>query len=748
MAIIQTFNGASIRVPGAYSSQRVILAGNLPLAETGIVGIVGEATKGAPGSVAGILEYDSSTLSDLVDEYGSGPIVDAARALINGSNDSRVVNGASRILIYKTNASTQSSLVINQNTSNAWATLTSRNYGIQENQINTVIEEDTAEDFVITLDAWVTQPGSDLTFRVNGGAVGTFTAASMGTIGASTTEINSKLNTALGTVAIAYATNNGTRIQIDLALSGSGAPRNGAGIALEFIASSEYADIGVPVGLQGVVLAAGSSLSGVSATNATRSITVNRQSDQITESTENTTGELGGVVYLEIGCNAATTAVMTINSTTLSTTVVGAGASNLSITLGDFDTLQDLATYIDAQTGYSCSVPVSSNASLPTSVLDRVSAVGICASTSGLKPGQIKADSYEVQNWFDRNSTLVSMVRNTTNGYRGFPDVLAQTFLAGGTLGASTTANFNSGFVAFESKRVNTIIPLVSQDASDDLAEDPTYTDPSSSYDVESIHVIARNHCRLMSNTQNRSERNCYLGYRGTFQQCKDESNNIASEFASMAIQDAQVISGNGELAYFQPHITACLAASLQAGSEIGEPITYKFVAANGIRFRKKQGIVATGSENFNSENLGDKNQAIDEGLLIFEAPSSGGIRVVVGNTTYQRDANFVFNRISVLESAHYVAYNLRQQLESIYIGTKAKTGTAESIRNSVIAIMKQFLDADIIVGDDTNSGLGWKNLSVVLNGNTATIDITITPVVGIDFILAKIFLDNIRSTA
>ena len=77
-------------------------------------------------------------------------------------------------------------------------------------------------------------------------------------------------------------------------------------------------------------MAAGSSLSGVSATNATRSITVNRQSDQITESTENTTGELGGVVYLEVGCNAATTAVMTINSTTLSTTVVGAGASNLS----------------------------------------------------------------------------------------------------------------------------------------------------------------------------------------------------------------------------------------------------------------------------------------------------------------------------------------------------------------------------------------------------------------------------------
>jgi len=57
-------------------------------------------------------------------------------------------------------------------------------------------------------------------------------------------------------------------------------------------------------------------------------------------------------------------------------------------------------------------------------------------------------------------------------------------------------------------------------------------------------------------------------------------------------------------------------------------------------------------------------------------------------------------------------------------------------------------LNAEWIVGDDTNDGLGWKDLFVTINGNTATVEITITPVQGIDFILNKITLDNIRQSA
>ena len=61
---------------------------------------------------------------------------------------------------------------------------------------------------------------------------------------------------------------------------------------------------------------------------------------------------------------------------------------------------------------------------------------------------------------------------------------------------------------------------------------------------------------------------------------------------------------------------------------------------------------------------------------------------------------------------------------------------------------MSTFLRDEIIVGDDTNGNLGWKDLTVTIAGNTARIDITITPVQGIDFILPTITLDDIRQSA
>ena len=61
---------------------------------------------------------------------------------------------------------------------------------------------------------------------------------------------------------------------------------------------------------------------------------------------------------------------------------------------------------------------------------------------------------------------------------------------------------------------------------------------------------------------------------------------------------------------------------------------------------------------------------------------------------------------------------------------------------------MSTFLNDELIVGDDTNDGLGFKDLIVTINGNVANVDVTITPVQGIDFVLNRITLDNIRQSA
>ena len=67
---------------------------------------------------------------------------------------------------------------------------------------------------------------------------------------------------------------------------------------------------------------------------------------------------------------------------------------------------------------------------------------------------------------------------------------------------------------------------------------------------------------------------------------------------------------------------------------------------------------------------------------------------------------------------------------------------------NFIKARMSALLDADIIVGDDLNDGIGYKNLSVVIEGNTAIINVSITPVQGIDFILPTIYLADVRQSA
>ena len=50
----------------------------------------------------------------------------------------------------------------------------------------------------------------------------------------------------------------------------------------------------------------------------------------------------------------------------------------------------------------------------------------------------------------------------------------------------------------------------------------------------------------------------------------------------------------------------------------------------------------------------------IDAGILFLQPLDTGGFRWAVGNTTYGRDASFVFNRISVVEAAGFIAFDLR----------------------------------------------------------------------------------------
>lgn len=603
MAISQNFNGATLRKPGAYSRTRVNLSGGFPLAPTGVVAIIGESSGGEPGSSAGVRTYTSEDIAALIEDYKSGPIVDAARILIAPARDNRVANGASQIRIYKTNASTKASHLFENAATDDLLSVQSANWGEDENLIQVTIANGTSANNKV-----LTVKKSGLTENLSENA---------------------------------YA----------------------AVLSIQYTGASASCDLEIK--------------------------TVSGQKRLVT-----------------------------------TTATPSTPAEDLNIVLSG-KTVSSLVDIINNNAAYSCSTTLASAAGIAADSLDWVITPLDITSAVTLRRAQ-----QELLDIINTESQLITatMLADT----EGLP-ANTSAFLAGGSRGASTNTNFQSGFDTLLALRSNTIVPLVSRDSADliPLGE----TDPTSTFTVGAVNSQAVQHCIIASNTKNRSERNCYVSIKDDFDTSMQAARDTAHERASMLFQDVEVLNAQGEQLFLDPWAASCIVAGIQSGTDVGTPATFKGINASGIRH-----------EDYNSKTQVDL--AIDAGLLPLEQRDTGGFRVVVHNTTYGLDPNFVFNRVSVLEAADYVAYNMRQQLEAIFVGDKVRTGSAVAIKNTIISIMSTFLREEIIVGDDTNEGLGWKDLLVNINGNTAFVDITITPVQGIDFILNRITLDNIRASA
>lgn len=741
MAITSQLGGQTLFEPGSYSETKVALVGSRSFVPRGRVAIFGEADGGEPGASGGFERFTAADLAALVSTYRSGRLVEAARQLVNPSNDNRIVNGASEVLVFKTNASTQAVKLL----ATSWGQLKSRGYGVAENLISFE---------AVKSDASLGQRASSTPFdsttvltaaqtflvRESGAPVNTFTMpAAVTTRATLQTALNAGGNWSGGVPANTTFTVGGAS---DAAATLT--------ISIKDLATDHtlgYARVLELIDGAGTLLAdMNISTSGLleNTTEPALQVLVARASDNIAEDSDDVAGDVGGVVYLELGYQG-TTGTVTLNGSTLVTAVTGGTGVALSLAFSTFKTLNDLAEYINSQTGYTASVPAGVNGAQSPAVLDRVTTKGICSTFAGLKPGQLKADAFAFADYLDRFSSLVVAVRDS---FLGLPDeVSPKTFLSGAVRGASLNSDFTAALTALEAEECDLVVPLLSQDASDDLVEDPASTDASSTYTAESILTAVKNHCKKMGSVKNRKERQCYEGFRGTFEACQTFAKSLGSELASLLIQDVLVVRQDGSLGYEQPFISACLAAGMQAGGEVGQPTTKKYVAANGIRHVKKQGVKPSTLEEF--KPLSKNDQAIAAGIMPLASPADGGIQIVVQNSTYSKDGSFVFNRPSVLDSAFFVAKNLRKQLDNTFIGTKNKgLVTKETIRVFVTGILADFLKLDIIVGDDSNEGLGYKGLTIGISGSEVTIDVTITPVQGIDFILNRITLDTIRVAA
>jgi hypothetical protein len=727
MAISTSFNGATIYKPGSYSKTQIDLGGNVPLGPAGLVAIFGESDAGAPGSAETDISqnfYTADRLSEARAKYRSGPIVDALAFLFSPAADGAIPSGAQTVWVYKTNASLRASKVL----ANSYGTVRAREWGVGGNRItykNTLTNSGQASatgsiiaTFGAALDA------KSFSYRYNGGAVQVVTLSGVPADHSNIANLVIELNAlvSFNTNLIASASGNALVIKskVDAVLH-----QKGRGESFELIDSTatHLAALGHTVGMK------------IAPSEPVATVRLDNKRDNVQE-----TDALGGHVVLTIGRDSsggATSASVTVDATSITLT------DSVATTVLDkaaYNTIKQLAEAIGFVSGWSAAVASTVYNQLPLSALDRVVAAGAFASVAAGQPARIKKDSAEVRAFF--NSSIMSEL--VTPAQLGLPNAASESFLAGGVKGGSLSSDMVAALAKFEKFHCNSIVPLFSRDAADDITD--SLTDAGSSYTIDGIHQAVKTHISLMKTTKNRSERQGYLSMKASYASCKEKAGDLADSRLQLMIQDIRQIDAAGTIKWFQPWALACLVGGSRGGSPIGLPLTFKFMNCSGVRQTAQPMTTAEEDIVIDFDPDTQYDDAIQSGVTFLESPRTGGFRIVVDNTTYGIDDNWVYNRANVLYAADIVAFNFRDTMEKRYVGVK-NTVRATEVKSTAESVLSTFLAQGITVST-SDAPNGFKDLSVRIDGNTIYITVTIKLVEGIDFVLSDITLQRATQTA
>lgn len=406
--------------------------------------------------------------------------------------------------------------------------------------------------------------------------------------------------------------------------------------------------------------------------------------------------------------------------------------------------IQELVDQIAAKANFTCTATVSERLRF-ASDLDPVVALDILTAQDLFR---LQA---ELEAIINEQSSLASAA--IIPDVVGLPAVAGKAFMTGGARGASANSDFTTALSKSLANEYNTVVPAVSQDATADITAG--LTDAGSTYTIASVIAALDSHLRLRGSINNRKEAQGMVGFRASTKAAiKQQAINTGSELIQLFCQDVLVVDQTGTLAWKQPHVQAAMGAGIRLGSEIGLPLTFKFLNANGIGHVVNP-LTGVSAGDFIPET--DFDEMIEAGVTFAER-ANGGFRIVVDNTTYGRDQSFIFNRGSVIEAAHFIARTIRQEAENTFIGNKIaervsggqpSQGIAQSIKNRIRERLLE-LNRDTITAPSIDAPLGFieESLIVRVQGNTAFVEVHVKPVQGLDFVLITFTLGESTQVA
>jgi hypothetical protein len=700
-------------VPGAYVEYNVI-SQPVGVASSGIVVIMGEAD-GGPSyeniSLANSL-YTPDQLSMVMQRFTSGQLVDAFSALTAPSNDASITGTASQIYVVKTNTGTKATATLA-----SYGTLTDINWGIPGNQDQYQVLSVTAEVAPSVTGTTVPAFGAPLngdTFmiRLNGAAATSVTLSNTSSDHDTIAHLVTELNGLLPSGIVASAGSALNTLVFTMAVDSS-AWAKGWGKSFELIDST-------PGDLAALGLEAGLSVS-------SQEPEVELQDSNTTRGV-NETLAANATVALSIGYQG-TTGTLTISSGMLTTTVTGGTGANLSIALNQYTTIGVLATFIASQPGYSATVSPAAN-QLPTSALDDVSAIGIASTGAGDEPGRIKMGIYD----FKQALSTSRILNFSATATAGLPAPMASaSYLSGGTRGATLAADIVNVINSLGSINCNIIVPLISQDATADIAAG--LTSPSSTYTIAATNALLKSHCLEYSDPSLNKNRICVLSYNGTFANASAMAQGLASFRCSLAFQQVNQVNSLGIITLFQPWYASVVAAGMQAGG---------FYQAIVNKYANLISIVDP--SDYDSGSPGDTSEALEAGTLPLFT-DVGGVRWVSDQTTYGVDSNFVYNSIQAVYDADLIAIDLKYSFANAFVGKSLADVSAASASAFLTQKMASYMQLKLIAPSN-GAPLGFTGAKVIIAAPTMTISVNIYLATAIYFIPITFSISAVQQSA
>lgn len=446
---------------------------------------------------------------------------------------------------------------------------------------------------------------------------------------------------------------------------------------------------------------------------------------------------IGGNVALEMSYynGAATAATVSIDPTRKMTIdLTGASLVDLTVNTKKYATLQALADYLNAQPGFSVRIPDPKNKTLPTSVLDMVSNVGILSGSAVPSySGKIKKDYYDWKTYFQNNLVLVDFVEGGMALKAGLPAAESTaSFLAGGVVGGTSNASAQAGLDASLKVSVRVVIPLFSRDAFKDI--DDGITDDTSTYTIDSINAQVLAHVNSASSDIVRKYRFGASSFDGAYADTKTRVGNTGDGRVQFFFMRSGAINSEGTIENFLPWMQACAVWAYRLQSVLGTPMLRKsFLLSSSYHVGDKSLFTDELAQDFDPEDYNQLSDAIEAGLVVLSAVPGFGVTMLSPDLSSRSRINdpkaWYYERISVENTLDTVRLTVQSVLENL-IGSRTSDVSESLIKSIINDTLATFL-----VSGGNGALLAARVDKVELSGNTCKAKYSCQPAEALEII-------------